>query len=192
MLNLRQFILAVALSGPLWAASAVPAHAELGASQISESMSNRAILEAADASLEHTRSFEAQLDAHLASMDPQSDSLAAELRSATAALAEVRGYLAVAEQHRATLETLLAERETAWDRVEHAYSMVWTACNQAVARAEAVLQGSSQASRYTGERLVLAVIDPLIPVRDTTETGAVEEIVNLPGVEDRAVDSPVF
>lgn len=192
MLGLRQIIVAAVVSLPLWAASPAAVYAELGPSQVQESMSTRSILEAADASLDHARSLEAQLDAHIASMDPQSDSLAADLRDSSAALAEVRGYLAVAEQNRMALETHLAQRETSWERVEHAYSMIWTACNQAVARAEAVLQGSSQASRYTGERFVVAVVDPLIPLRDTTETGVVEEVVNLPGVEDRAVDSPVF
>lgn len=192
MLSLRQTILAALLSAPLLAAQPGAALAALGPSQIQQSMNTRSVLEAADASLDHARSLEAQLDAHIASLDPQSDSLAADLRDSSAALAEVRGYLAVAEQSRVALETHLAQRETSWERVEHAYSMIWTACNQAVARAEAVLQGSSQASRYTGERLVVAVVDPLIPLRDTTETGVVEEVVNLPGVEDRAVDSPVF
>lgn len=163
-----------------------------GSGTITESTDTREILESADTRIAEANQALADLQAYMAELDPQSDTLAAEIRDLSITLAEVRGFVAVAEQHRVQLEAALGERSTRWTAAVHHYEMVLTASSQAVNRVAGVLQQSSQASRYTGERSLVASVDQRIPERDVTGSGELDESLDTVGVDDRGVDSPVF
>lgn len=163
-----------------------------GAFTMTEASRSDDILADADARIAEANRSLSVLQGYIAELDPQSDTLAAEMRDLSISLSEVRGYVAVAEQHRGQLATALAERATRWTAAEHHYDMIVTACAQAMGRVTGVLQTSSQASRYGGERMLTASVDGRIPSRDVSQSGEVVESIETAGVDDRGVDSPVF
>ncbi len=156
---------------------------------INENTPNERILELAEEFVERAREAEAELQVYASDLDPQSDTLAQELSNAMAALAEVGGYVVIAEENLAQLQSLLPERTSRWNAIAHAFDMVANSSGQASSIAGRVLSGASQASRFTGQRQLVFRVDPTIPTYDTTAAGDVVVLLTLDGVLDRGVDS---
>jgi hypothetical protein len=188
-MSLEEFAMRVlqTMVGVFLALSPALSWAEGGA--INENTPNERILELAEEFVERAREAEAELQVYASDLDPQSDTLAQELSNAMAALAEVGGYVVIAEENLAQLQSLLPERTSRWNAVAHAFDMVANSSGQASSIAGRVLSRASQASRFTGQRQLVFRVDPTIPTYDTTAAGDVVVLLTLDGVLDRGVDS---
>lgn len=188
-MSLEEFAMRVlqTMVGVFLALSPALSWAEGGA--INENTPNERILELAEEFVERAREAEAELQVYASDLDPQSDTLAQELSNAMAALAEVGGYVVIAEENLAQLQSLLPERTSRWNAIAHAFDMVANSSGQASSIAGRVLSGASQASRFTGQRQLVFRVDPTIPTYDTTAAGDVVVLLTLDGVLDRGVDS---